>query len=62
MMLIVMATSASAQHTNRDEGNDRTVRIFSLLPPGSGKMSPLSSVHRGLEEMTDASLQRGRQG
>jgi hypothetical protein len=32
-----------------------------LLPPPSGKLSPVLLTTRGLEEMTSASLQRGFQ-
>jgi hypothetical protein len=31
-------------------------------PPDSGKVSPLDQYTRGLVDMTNASLQRGRQG
>jgi hypothetical protein len=35
--------------------------LLGLIPPLSGKLSPLDLKTRGLEDMTNASLQRSRQ-
>jgi len=53
-----MAASLPGLIQNLSKG---PIPVVAALPTVSGKMSPLDQYTRGLEDMTNASLQRGRQ-